>query len=739
MADAGGADQLGFSWFVDDQATKPLSEIEKSYVGLMKSMDTVMRQTNTLMKDFNDRAGDAGEAADEAGEKTKKSVSKFEEMDEALRGNVLGLDRLGISWDKFIKFLGAASVGAALVGVIVLFTKAVQKAAEFESQIAKLTEVYAGNARETRAISSAVLGLQGRAGFAREEVLALTRAMLDIGLVPRVAEKAGISFKELAATTLDLSAATGLSGDSAASFVDQLIRINRVPPTAIRGIGAAIKNVADNSKITTDELVAFNKSLEPLLAQLGLGGDDATKFTGEMAALAGVLSDVGIDATKVTSGFAEMLDETSAAGNLAAGQLANFAGIGVDALRDMIANNPAALMDQIADRAGAMDPTNLKNFARILEESGTGFGRTELLNLARFSKESEQSFQERAKLALEESARQGKLADIAARRQARLEGILNSFQRMWDNIMITIGGAVLDNVIPPLRENLMPLMKDLTKFIRNMDWNAVFAEVIEFIKDTIDIAVILGTVIKDVFVKAGERIGKTIGIATTIVSAFTDLFQGKFGLAKEKALIALEGIQEMLWDTFTFVPRTIFKAFGVDIDAFLSDMSGKITEWATAIVPKFVEVLKMIGEVIIATLGKPFELAGKGIDAILESFGVDTKVSDILGKASDKFASLLGMDKPKPEARPARGNLSQALNPVAGTPGLPGVAGPAGPATVVQQNTQMVSRSPQLESLAERQLRLTERQVGLLEQINRGGGSGANRKIGLTLANSGAS
>ncbi|MCG8433062.1 MAG: phage tail tape measure protein [Gammaproteobacteria bacterium] len=734
MADAGGQEQLGFAWAVDDQASGPMGQIEKSYLNLMKTMDVVMRQTSKAMKSFNDRTEDVAEAADDAGDSIKKQKGKFGELDDALKRNWLGLDRLGVSWDKFIKLAAAVSVGAAVAGILGFLAKAAQRANEFEKAISRLTEAYAGNARETRQISNAILSLQGRAGATRDEVVSMTRAMLDIGLVPKEVEKTGMSFKDLAAATLDLNAATGLGSEQSAAFVDQLIRINRVPPTNIRGIGAAIKSVADNSKITTDELVAFNKSLEPLLAQLGLGGEDATQFTAEMAAVAGVLSDAGISAEKVTSKFGDMLDETSESGNIAAGQLANFANIGVDSLRQLIAEDPSKLFDLIAKRAGELDPTQLKLYAQALEEAGTGFGRTELFQLRRFAQESQQSFQDRAKLALEESKRQKRLQDIAARRQSRLEAILSSFQRMWDTMMIQIGGAVLKNVLPPLRKHLFPMLERLTKFIRTMDWDKAIGTAVQAIEDVItavrNVVESFGGW-KNILLVVGAIMSvKTLAAVSQLAGGFLTLSKnvGKAGFSLgDKFLGALKAVGPMLV-SFAAKAKAVIATMAAGSAPFLA-IAGAIGSVAFAVR----QLSKIWDELDISEVFKGISETFKE-GGFVSTLGQLFDPTALIKNVKEDIGSLFGENPTVIERRAEQTrDVARALAPAQGTAGAPGAG-----AVVNVPTPRSEMRAPTLETIANRQLRLQERQLGVMEDLARRRGPLANLKQDLLLSNAGA-
>lgn len=606
MADV---EQLGLAFVVQDQATGPLGDIENSYVSLMKSVDKSSGKLKKSMGGYSESLDEAGKSAEKAGDEEEKHTGKLQEAGKALKKNIIGLDEFGLSWDKIIKGLTAISIGAAIIGIGALLKKAFDAAVKFRSEFAKLNEVYALNTKESRIVGSAILGLADRAGRTRDEVMSMTKAMLDIGLTPAAAKKAGVSFKDLARDTLDLSSATGIGLESSVQFADQLLRINKIPAQNIRNIGYSIKSVADQTRISSDELVQFNKGLEPIFAFLiDKSGEGRAKFTQEMTGIAGVLSDVGIDATKATSQFAEMLDETSESGAKALGQLASFTGRSTTELRDMIKNDPSAIFDQLAKSAGRMDPSQLRLMARSLEPLGLNFSEITRLS-EEFGQTNSKGFKDRVSEITALDAKENALAKAGQRRQSRVEAIQSRFGRVWENMMIKLGGLVIEKLLPPFEKYVLPMFEKFIIWLGDIDWEETFESLFKTIDDVIYFFKRVWTVTKKVFSAVGEFIGMMMGTISGLIDAGIAALTGNWEQAGEIIHQVLLGIVEFgekhLGGLVELISEPFMKAMDIvmgTIDEVLVWMSKKVVpllEKVASFIPggeSIVEALKGVGE-----------------------------------------------------------------------------------------------------------------------------------------------
>ncbi len=747
MAD--GGQQLGFNFAVQDEASRPIGRIEKAYLGLMSTWNKVTNKVKGAMKAMSDRFSDVSKGAEKAGKATKEQSGKFAELRTAVNTNVVGLDKLGISWDRIIKGLTALSIGAVVVGVIAFFKKAFDAALKFRREMALLNEQYALNAMQAREVSRTIVTLAGRAGKTRQEITQLAGSLLELGLVPGVVDGLGISFKELTKVTLDLSAATGVSSETAAEFADQLIRINRVPAQGIRGIGAAIKFIADESRISADALIGLNKNLEPLFAMLSDQSEKArTDFTLNMLGLGGALSNIGIDAGKVTGQFAEMLDRTSSQGAEAIGQLSNFTRVGTEQLREMIKTDPSAIFDAIAKRASKLDPTTLDLYAKALE--GIGLDRADLRRLREFGQTSKTTFGERAAAVAKAAAKEEDLAKKGEARQTKLDKLLSRFNRMWDDMMLDIGGPLLDILVPLLEKFVRPLIKEFTGFLKKVDWKAFAKGADSTVRSMTTVFMGLGRFIGSIFGTVGGIIGKTFGVAAIAVEAFIKLFKGEFGGAARLFGEMFKGMGSVIFDVFTTLPRAAFAAFGLNFDEWLNDTLGKLKGWgkiAIKAVAGFLTWVKdgfmKVGMVMIS----PFRIAAdfimEQVDKLLSWLGkeIAPKVARIPVIGSALAESLLGLgeaaqariDVREHEAstRKKAGQVSSVVGQAARTAE---VTQPAIQVSGQGIPDRMRTNSPEQEDLLRKNNTLLE---GIFNNQRLAGGGGRSSKHSAILANSG--
>ncbi len=505
MADAGIP--VGFGFGVDDQASKPLSQIESAYVDLMSSMDKVMKQTSKVMDKYSDKTERVTDVVEKAGKEETKKTTKLGEAGSALKKNIVGVDKLGISWKKFTDILTAVSV----VGVVLLAITAVVKLVKFfksfgeealklRREVARLNETYAMNAKEARVVTSTLRGLDMRAGRTREEVGQLVKTMLDLAFLP------GKGFKKLTRDILDFSSATGISVDSAAKFADQLIHIDRLPTTAVRRLGLGIKYIADITRTTTDELIGFHKTLEPLFKSIpDLSGEAKVKLTSDYLSIKGALDDAGLSAEKAIDGLTLMLSPAKE-GIEALGMFSKALRMDPRDLRALIESDPAKIFDMLSKRAvGSRQELlqlsymtksigmDFKDLGRISEQvlspeviakatsklKELGVAEKEISDLRKKGEEGGIGYFKFQALAAEKTLSLEKgLAEAAAKRQETYEAAMNRLAKVWKDIKLTIGTALIKTI----EGTLVPALHGVAKWLEKVKWNVWIPKMVRDLK-----------------------------------------------------------------------------------------------------------------------------------------------------------------------------------------------------------------------------------------------------------------
>lgn len=737
---SGNPENLGFGFYVEDQATHTLSKVEKSYHHTLKSMDVATRGITDNLQAYSERYQEVIDETEEHIETQKKSSSKFDEAKDAIKENWLGLDKLGLSWKSFLSFLAAASVGAAIVGVISFLTSAAKKAAEFGKELAKLNEAYSMSAKDAAVVGSALFGLEKRAGRTREEVAGMLRTMLDLGLTPKFAKQSGLAFKDLARDVLDFSSATGMSAESSATFFDQLIRINRVPATSVRGIGNAIKAIADNTRISTDELVSFNKNLEPLFGYIGGRSAKARKeFTLSMAALAGELSNLGIDAGRATQDFESMLNVMDAEGQHKLGLLANTMGESSTAIRDLLKNDPAKFFDKFSQSLAGKTNQELQFLATHIKPLGLNFA--ELSNLAERGADTlagrADSFVDAAQKAMEAAQREEELAKKAAKRQEALEALGNRLSKMWEKINLRIGGALLKHLIPVLEKHLVPLLDYIANWIATVDWDKVFGSIIKGFKDIYDWTAKNKAFIQeywDLFTFLGKGALKILGfmfpgltaaaataftLMTTDSSKFKDEVRTHWNSIKDKSaevwgVVKVEGAKAL-----THIEGFMIKVFGEErVNKWKETALGALTSWWDWIKDKLSVLKNIIQNIASGKLGAI--VAGVLDDSGGESF------FDRLSKAG---SDLIAPEKITTTPKGKKGTTVEALAKKGETSaGFTDLGSPTD-----KFPAQMITSSPSQERLLGKMVMLQQEMVSELRKT-RGPSNSASSQRHARLA-----
>ena len=596
---AAGSAPLGFTFAVEDKATGPLGKIEKAYFSTMEKMERITPKLNKAMDGYGKVVGKVAEnlqkttdrtkSFEEAGEKLLKPKrkpspdedpgSKFDKFEEGLKDvgseattasdSLFGLNS---SFAHLGKLLGAAGIAGIVLAFLALLVKAVTSVIEFRREVAKLNEAFSMTGKDSKEVSSAVFGLSYSFGKTRDEAVALVRELLELGQIPSVAKAAGTSFRELAQITMEFSAATGTSEASAAKLTDQLLRINRVSPTNLRTIGFSIKNIADNSRMTTDELIAMNEAMQPIFANLADQSQDArSAFTKNMLGVAGALSNVGIDAKESAGMFADMLDETSISGINSLSKLSAFTDILPEQLKEMIKSDPASIFDALAKKSEFLrttDPLNFKQMARELNPLGLGF--EDLTKLAvEFGQSGQKSFKQTATDLAALEAKDKSLSDAAKKRQTAIDGVMTRFSAQWDTLMLRIGGPLLDKVITPLLNRLMPRMEQFIDWLSKVNWESIFGGVSTAL-DTVDN--VSNATWSAMYKQVGLVNAVAKGFANIVDATITDGFDGMLRAGKE----AFTGLKVAAVDWFDSV-IAIFDNLLVGIGGlagFIADIPG---------------------------------------------------------------------------------------------------------------------------------------------------------------------
>ncbi len=629
---------VGYGFEVTDGASKPLGKIDKAYANVVKTMDETMRKMPKAMSKYSEATREAGEATEDAGKKQEKHTNNLSEAAKALKKDALSLDKLGISWNNLIKILGAVTAGAAIYGLFQLFKGMIVKAYELQKQVARLNEVFHMTKKESAVAAGAIEGMTYRFGWSRDEAVGLTRAMLDLGMKP------GKAFKKLAFSFQEIAAATGASGESVAKFGDEVKRVMLLPDISVRKLGAAIKYVADESRISADELMSMTGTISKLVLLSGGASDSVrTDLAASLFGLAGALKDADVNAESFFGTVSEMqMGWISDAGARAAGALATYSSVTAQGLMDLAKANPARLMDELANTATRFS-TESEHGRLELKELADAFGMSyvDILKVRdKAAKGQGDFFQQAAGAAKKAATKEKAAADAAAARQAKLEGMANRFRKLWDRISIMIGGKLLRVI----EKRLLPPVEKFFKTVTSKEINDTIDKTVTTISDIGSAVKFVGKIVGSVFSFVGNRIALVASIFTNLFGAAFELFSGNTTRAKDLFFEAFDNILEFftgpfkegfksamgkLWDGLKSGASSVwrwFKEGNKQIWESLKSSAKSVWEWMSTKAKGFVALILSpftgISEGIQNQLDKLLVWLGKEIAPKLKSIGI---------------------------------------------------------------------------------------------------------------------
>lgn len=577
MADAGDPNsKVGYVFEIKDDASKALGRIESQYTRTVGALDDSMRKFPKVADSMSNFMDKAGKSTEEAGDKQPEAENKFNELRSALSDNALSLDDLGISWNKFIKIAGAVSIGAAIVGIVSFLKSAIEKTLEFRRAILELNEVYHMSGKETAVVSGAVFSLEKRFGQTRDQAVELTRSLLDLGFKPQR------GFIDLAKATQEFSAATGIAASGAAKFADEAINVLRLNPQSIRSLGNSIKYVADQSRLSADELAGMLSVIDPLLLRSGKLSETArSDLAASLIGLAGALKDADVDANGLFNTISEIqLGKISDAGTKATSILSILTGKSADFYEELSRDDPAKLIDELANAAARLS-TNTEVDRQQLVDLAEGFGISynEILKLRNKALEGQGDFFQKAAIASKKAAAEEQaLADKAAARQAKLDAVFDRIQKVFDRITLAIGGKLL-NVI---ERKILPPTEKWLNALTSKDIN-------EAINTTVEILEVIGGLIKFVFgtwIDVGQKWFKS---SRDMIGAFSALIHGEpskaLDLLKDAFFGSLKGLKALFFDPFDRMTKDVFgtsisESFTMAIEA-VEKLVTRFIKWLT--------------------------------------------------------------------------------------------------------------------------------------------------------------
>jgi len=252
--------------------------------------------------------------------------------------------------------------------------------------------------------------------------------------------------------TLETAAATGLSAEAIGGLYQRIIGVGAIADVSkLRAIGAGIKNIADQSMLSAQEVLDFTVSLEDLFRISSTGfGRSATDMTLDLQAIAGSLATF-VKPDTIAGMFTGLQQELETVPGDVTRAFAYVMNRSIPEIQNMLKEGDvgglmAGLIREIQGKTGI----ELRNVAKLWGDA-LGLSERELLRLRKFDLS---TMNEQIAMQREEILKRNKAQDAALARQQRLTRAWNQAQdalaALWEEQGMKVVSILNKHLIPAL-------------------------------------------------------------------------------------------------------------------------------------------------------------------------------------------------------------------------------------------------------------------------------------------------
>ncbi|QJD87904.1 phage tail tape measure protein [Cohnella herbarum] len=530
-------------------------------------------------------------------------------LDEAIRDAEQSVDRFGKSMGDVGKSMSLL-VTAPLVGLGAL---AIKSSIEFESAFAGVRKTVDATEEELQGFRKGILDMSKEIPAAATEIAAVAEAAGQLG----IKNEAILGFTR---TMVDLGVATNLSSDEAATALARLANITQMPQENFDRLGSTIVALGNNLATTEADIVAMGLRLAGAGNQVGLTEDQILSF-------AGALSSVGIEAEAGGSAVSRvMIDmaQAAATGGKAVGGFAAVAGMSASQFQKAFQDDAAGALISFIEGLGHMSDAG-ENVFGVLDDLGLSEIRVRdaLLRASGAGDLFRESLEIGSKAWEENNA----LSNEAAQRYATTESRLKILKNRFDDVIGTIGDALVPVMMEALdaMEPLLKLVSDAANWFANLDSSMqrtiiIIAGIAAAIGPVL---VVIGTVISS-FSALLPVLAAIVSPVGLIVAGIAALVAGLVYLYNTN-----ETVRETLnatWEWLSATAGTVFNAIRDVVLAVFGEIQAFWDKWGAEITTFFTEVWAFVSDVFTAVFNTIKEIVMSifgTIKAFWDKWGAD--------------------------------------------------------------------------------------------------------------------
>lgn len=392
----------------------------------------------------------------------KQNDKYLDEAKSSTDGCATSIDRFGTNVEKSAASaseLKNALVAAGLITALKATAEAIEacakKSIEFGSAMAGVQKTTDMSGGELEAMGDAIQELATRIPITAAEIASVTETAGQLG----IAKEDLLAFSE---TMVNLGVATNLSSTEAASALAKFANVVGMSADNYSNLGSVIVALGNNFATTEADIVSIATRLASTGSLIGLS-------EAEIMAVATALSSLGIEAEAGGSAVSKLLKLFETMVQTGAPELENFAevaGVSAQEFSEAWGENAIGALGMVLDGLGRVDAAGGSSIA-VLEELGITELRMSNTVLALASSEGILSDAvDLANIAWEDNTA---LAKEAETRYGTTESKLQMLSNSFDNVKIAIGDE-LTPVVSALADAGSGLLDWLAGMIKQNEW-----------------------------------------------------------------------------------------------------------------------------------------------------------------------------------------------------------------------------------------------------------------------------
>lgn len=418
----------------------------------IKLLTTAGKSSADIWKVYEGQIRQAVDAQKAMGTAIDPTVKRLMEQHQAVTTNTSALQRFKDSIKSMSgaqSLLAGLGIGTGIYGIVQGIRSTVGAMVDFESSFAGVRKTVNATEQEFDRLEKQFRDLAKQIPVSVNEINRIGEAAGQLGIETK-------NITNFVRTMADLSVATNMTSDEAATALARLANITQMPQQEFDRLGSVIVELGNNFATTEREIVEMGLRIAGTGKQIGL-------TEGEILAFATALSSVGVEAeaggSAISKVFIEIAKQVETSGkNLAT--FARVAGMSTTEFAKAFQSNAAVAVNEF-----------IRGLGKIKDEGGSALAALEALGItevrmrnALLAASGAGDLLARA-LALQGDAWRDNtaLAEEAGKRYHTIESQWQMFKNTIADFAITLG----DIVLPPLRIAL-DLATKLTKALSEL-------------------------------------------------------------------------------------------------------------------------------------------------------------------------------------------------------------------------------------------------------------------------------